>query len=669
MAGPLVGDAQLTLEKFEEFLLFVGDLTVEKDEERSERKGFLTGGDVCADGLRDGTNPCRDALRGYAQGNEFDGASERLAVEVFEARCRQDLCGECTRFTLLEHSIDASRDRGHFDQRLHGFFGRAGPHRRRHDALVLLNLFRKSRHRGASIVQSPERSVTTITEHTPRPHGPSRSVRSMCRRIGAELSIRHIMVFDALPAPPARTALRYGDVTLSHGELRDRATAHANTLRDAGIAPGDRVAVWATPEPDTLVMLYGNMLSGVVSVPLNPAVGVRELQHILQDAAPRAVLGRAPEGRSFDHDFPTPSRRAHEVVRDARAPALVLYTSGTTGLPKGVVLSHEALASNLDALASVWAWSPDDELVHALPLFHVHGLVLGVFGSLRRGAAITLLPRFDPAAVTAALARSATMFFGVPTMYHRLAELVEHDPDAARALARARLLVSGSAPLPLREHRRLQTVTGRGVLERYGLTETLINTAVRLSEGPRPGSVGHALPGVSLRLVDEARSPLDARDDITLGEVAVRGPNLFEGYLNRPDATEAVRDAEGWFYTGDLATMAPDGAIRIVGRRATDLIKTGGYKVGAGEVETALLEHPDVREAAVKGVADDDLGERIEAWVVLREGASTRGDELIDHVASLLAWHKRPRRVHVVTALPRNAMGKVRKTELGETSQ
>lgn len=476
------------------------------------------------------------------------------------------------------------------------------------------------------------------------------------------------MLFDAPLPPRPRPALRFGGLCLTHAELRDRALAHAASLRADGLAPGDRVALWAHPDPDTVVALYGHALAGLVSVPLNPAVGARELAHILADAAPRAVLGRAPEGRPSVS--PPPAARATNAspaALDARSPALVLYTSGTTGLPKGVVLSHGALAANLDALADAWGWTADDELAHALPLFHVHGLALGVFGTLRRGAAMTLLPRFDPAAVAATLAGGATMLFGVPTMYHRLAELAERDADAAKALARARLLVSGSAGLPLREHRRIEAATGRGVVERYGLTETLINTAVRASEGPRAGSVGRPLDGVALRLVDDARATLDAHDDATLGEVAVRGPNLFDGYLNRPDATAAARDGDGWFYTGDLAARAADGSLRIVGRRATDLIKTGGYKVGAGEVEAALLEHPDVREAAVKGVADDDLGERIEAWVALREGASVKGEALAEHVASQLARHKRPRRVHVVEALPRNAMGKVLKAALGGT--
>jgi len=475
------------------------------------------------------------------------------------------------------------------------------------------------------------------------------------------------MLFDAPPPSPARTALRFADLALDHAALRDRAWAHAAALRAEGIAPGDRIAVWAHASPDTVAALYGHALAGFVSVPLNPSVGAGELAHILADATPRAIVGRAPEGRAAVVDgraLPGPA----PAPRDGSPPALVLYTSGTTGLPKGVVLSHRALASNLDGLAAAWGWTADDDLVHALPLFHVHGLALGVFGTLRRGAALTLLPRFDPREVAAALTRDATMLFGVPTMYHRLAELAEGSPDAARGLARARLLVSGSAGLPLREHRRLADATGRGVIERYGLTETLINTAVRALEGPRPGSVGRPVEGVELRLVDDARRAIDATDDATLGEVAVRGPNLFDRYLNRPDATAAARDDEGWFYTGDLAARSADGAIRIVGRRATDLIKTGGYKVGAGEVEAALLEHPDVREAAVKGVADDDLGERIEAWVALRDGATVTAETLAARVSEQLARHKRPRRVHLVDALPRNAMGKVLKAALGAGS-
>ena len=203
------------------------------------------------------------------------------------------------------------------------------------------------------------------------------------------------------------------------------------------------------------------------------------------------------------------------------------------------------------------------------------------------------------------------------------------------------------------------------MIERYGLTETLINCAVRLDDPPCAGSVGAAIEGIELRLVDDQRRPLDARDDTTLGEIAVRGPHVFAGYLNRPEATAAVKDSDGWFFTGDLACMKPDGQVRIVGRRATDLIKCGGYKVGAGEVEAALLEHPSVREAAVLGAPDADLGERIVAYVVLSE--PTAPQVLQDFVASQLSPHKRPREVHVLAELPRNAMGKVVKSKLRHT--
>ncbi len=224
----------------------------------------------------------------------------------------------------------------------------------------------------------------------------------------------------------------------------------------------------------------------------------------------------------------------------------------------------------------------------------------------------------------AALSGDATMLFGVPTMYRRLAEAAEADPGLAAALARARLLVSGSAALPAAEHERLTRLTGRSVLERYGMTETLMNTGIRVGARAAPGTVGPPLPGVELRLVDDDGDPLLGEDDETIGEVQVRGPNLFLGYLNRPDATAAAFTDDGWFITGDMATRGAGGYIRLVGRRATDLIKSGGYKIGAGEIEAALREHPAVADAAVTGEPDDDLGERIIAWVVLADGGSRR---------------------------------------------
>jgi malonyl-CoA/methylmalonyl-CoA synthetase len=250
-------------------------------------------------------------------------------------------------------------------------------------------------------------------------------------------------------------------------------------------------------------------------------------------------------------------------------------------------------------------------------------------------------------------------------MYHRLAADAERDPEIARAVGKARVLVSGSAALPATEHARIERLTGQRIVERYGMSETLMNVAVRFDGDRRPGTVGLPLDGVEVRLAEEDGTVIEASDDETVGEIQVRGPNLFLQYLNRPDATaEVMRD--GWFATGDMATRASDGYIRIVGRRATDLIKSGGFKIGAGEIESALLEHPGVREAAVTGEPDEDLGERIVAWIVPADGERPDERELMDHVARLLTPHKRPRVVRWLDELPRNAMGKVMKKALGD---
>jgi len=351
------------------------------------------------------------------------------------------------------------------------------------------------------------------------------------------------------------------------------------------------------------------------------------------------------------------------------SPALIVYTSGTTGPPKGAVLPRRAIAASLDALADAWQWDGDDVLVHALPLFHVHGLILGVLGPLRRGGSVRHLGRFSTDGVARELSSGGTMLFGVPTMYHRLAEALDGSgPEAAelaKALAGARLLVSGSAALPVHDHERIAAATGRRVIERYGMTETLMNTGIRADGAPRPGTVGAPLAGVELRLVDEDGTVLAQAGPDAIGEIQVRGPNLFTGYLNRPDATAAALTEDGWFRTGDMATRDADGYVRIVGRKATDLIKSGGYKIGAGEIENAHLDHPGVREAAVTGEPDPDLGERIVAWVVPSDPAAPPAEgELADQVAAQLSPHKRPRVVRYLEALPRNDLGKIMKRSL-----
>src|SRR3954449_3299294 len=473
-----------------------------------------------------------------------------------------------------------------------------------------------------------------------------------------------------LAEPPDKEAIGFGDSALRYEDLAGAAAAVAEAVGGAR-----RVAVFAEPRLETCVAAVGALMAGVPFTPVNPKAGERELEHIASDSAPDLVLAASgaelpPALAALDRVDVDPSARgdASALARepdDDEAPAVVVYTSGTTGPPKGAVLPRRAIASNLDALADAWEWTGDDVLAQALPLFHVHGLILGVLGPLRLGGTVHHLGRFDSQAMAAELGGPATMMFGVPTMYHRLAADAEKDRDLARGMGEARVLVSGSAALPATEHARIEKLTGQRIGERYGMSETLMNTAVRFDGERRPGTVGIPLPGIELRLVDDDGAPMDVSDDETVGEIQVRGPNLFLEYLNRPDATAEVM-REGWFATGHMATRADDGYIRIVGRRATDLIKSGGYKIGAGEIEGALLEHPGVSEVAVTGEPDDDLGERIVAWVVPADGDRPGEDELSDHVARLLTPHKRPRAVRYLDELPRNAMGKVVKKELRE---
>ncbi|MEU1161786.1 acyl-CoA synthetase [Streptomyces sp. NPDC005921] len=477
------------------------------------------------------------------------------------------------------------------------------------------------------------------------------------------------LLFPALvDGPGEQVALRFGARSLTYGEVAGAAGAVAGRVRDA-----ERVAVWATPELETAVAVVGVLLAGRAAVPLNPRSGEGELAHILTDSAPTAVLaapGAAlPPAVAALPRIDVDVRAAGPVPEDRTAeddPALVVYTSGTTGPPKGAVVPRRALVATLDALADAWQWTGEDTLVHGLPLFHVHGLVLGILGPLRRGGSVRHLGRFDTAGVTRELNDGGTMMFGVPTMYHRIAEALPDDPGLAKALGRARLLVSGSAALPLHDHERITAATGRRVIERYGMTETLMNTSMRADREAPAGTVGVPLPGVELRLVEEDGTAIAEYDGETVGEIQVRGPNLFTEYLNRPDATAAAFTADGWFRTGDMAVREPDGSVRIVGRKATDLIKSGGYKIGAGEIENALLEHPGVREAAVTGEPDADLGERVVAWIVPADPQAPPSlPELADHVGARLAPHKRPRVVHHLDALPRNDMGKIMKRALG----
>ena len=449
-------------------------------------------------------------------------------------------------------------------------------------------------------------------------------------------------------------AVRFGDVTLSRSDVVGAATSVAERVWGAG-----RVAVLATPTASTALAIAGCLIAGVPVVPVPADVGQAERRHILTDSGAQAWLGPEPDEPEGLPHIPVRlhARSWHRIPEPSpQDTALIIYTSGTTGLPKGVQLSGAAIAADLDALAEAWQWTADDTLVHGLPLFHVHGLVLGLLGSLRIGNRFVHTGKPTPEAYAQACSGAlGTMFFGVPTVWSR----VVADQAAAEALRPARLLVSGSAGLPVPVFDELVRLTGHAPVERYGATESLITLSTRADGERRPGWVGLPLAGIETGLVDDdgGAVPHDAE---TIGRLQVRGPTLFSGYLNRPDATAEAFGDDGWYRTGDAAVIDGDGMHRIVGRESVDLIKSGGYRVGAGEIETVLLGHPGVAEAAVVGLPDDDLGQRIVAFIV----GDAEPQELIDYVAQQLSVHKRPREVRMMDELPRNAMGKVLKKQL-----
>ncbi len=432
-----------------------------------------------------------------------------------------------------------------------------------------------------------------------------------------------------------------GDDVTSWDQLREGAD-----LMAARLAGARAVAVVAEPTVHVVTTILAAVSVGVPVVPLSNDAGESERAHVLADSGADLLV---------EHGTMTDLRTESTAPRIDADAALVLYTSGTTGAPKGVPITRPAIHACIAGLADAWQWQPDDLLVHGLPLHHVHGLVLGVLGALQVGSSLHHTGRPTPEAYAAA---KGTLYFGVPTVWSRVAK----DGASARALSSARLLVSGSAALPPAAFTALERLTGRAPIERYGMTETLITVSARADRPAAQGAVGTALAGTRTRIVDEAGAPLP-HDGVAMGDLQVTGPSVFGGYLNRPDATAASFTPDGWFMTGDVACIDASGEHRIVGRASTDLIKSGGYRIGAGEIEDALLAHSAVAEAAVIGAPDEDLGQRIVAYVVA-DGCSE--DELITHVATSLSWHKRPRRVVFVDALPRNTMGKVQKAQLAD---
>lgn len=466
--------------------------------------------------------------------------------------------------------------------------------------------------------------------------------------------------------------VRYGDLDAWTRRL-------ASGLLQAGLAPGDRVAMYTTTSLAQIICHVATLRAGGVVVPCNPDYREPELTHICRDAgvgwavagdATRAELLRtaAPGAQLIaltehlpgaDHTYPelVKSPETHELdAARGEDPAIISYTSGTTGAPKGAVLRHRNLLAGARAVMAAWRWNPADRLLLALPLFHMHGLGVGLHGTLTSGASAHVLAGFEPGEVLAEIERSrATLLFGVPTMYHRLVEHADRRADVSSL----RLCVSGSAPLPEALFSRISERFGHPPLERYGMTETVMNISNPYEGERRPGSIGLPLPGVEVRLVGPAGEARAGEE----GEIWLRGPNVFDGYLNRPEETaEAFTD--GWFRSGDLARLDPDGYARITGR-AKELIITGGYNVHPREVEEALLTHPGVRECAVAGVPSEEWGEEVWAWVVPRAGGSAGERALREHCRDRLAPYKVPKRIVSVGELPRNAMGKVQRHLLG----
>lgn len=460
------------------------------------------------------------------------------------------------------------------------------------------------------------------------------------------------------PVPPGsdgEPAVTVGGRTLTRTDLIGASTAVAERLGGLGVR--GPVAVWAEPTLGTVIAIVGGLRAGVPVVPVPPDSGTDEIAHVLADSGAQAWLGATP---ADPHGLPAVPVREHArgwhalPEPPASSTALLMYTSGTTGAPKGVPIRREAIAACIDGLAEAWDWTAKDTLVHGLPLFHVHGLILGVLGPLRVGSPLVHTGKPTPQAYAEA---GGSMYFGVPTVWSRIAR----EPESAAALTGARLLISGSAPLPAPVFERIRELTGHEIVERYGMTETLITVSARVDGERRPGWVGLPISGVETRILSEAGDPVP-HDGESIGALQVRGPMVGTQYLGRPEATAQSWVGEGWFDTGDVAVIDPTGFHRIVGRASTDLIKTGGFRVGAGEIEAALLGHEEVREAAVVGLPDEDLGQRVVAFVVsdgARDDAAAAA--IVDFVGESLSKHKRPREIRFVDDLPRNPMGKVQK--------
>ena len=447
-----------------------------------------------------------------------------------------------------------------------------------------------------------------------------------------------------------------GQVMLTYAEAARRSAQVAHALRVVGVEPGDRVAMQAEKSVDALMVYLACIRAGVVLLPMNTGYTAAEVAYLVEDAEPWLVLDEASLATLMGIADKQPDTFT-DHASTAGDLAAILYTSGTTGKPKGAMLSHGNLASNCFTLAELWGFTETDVLLHALPIFHTHGLFVATNCTLIAGAAMVFLPRFEPDAVLRAV-EHCTVMMGVPTFYTRLLADERFDVDVCE---RMRLFISGSAPLLASTHDEFEARTGQAILERYGMTETTMLTSNPLVGERRAGTVGFALPGVEVRLVGDDGVPLTERDAV--GSIEVRGPNVFAGYWRKPELSATEFTADGFFRTGDVGRFDADGYLHIVGR-SKDLIISGGLNVYPVEVEAVLNELPGVLESAVIGLPDADFGEAVVAVVVAVDGTVLDADAVRAATRQYLAGFKVPKQVHVVDALPRNAMGKVEKAAL-----
>jgi malonyl-CoA/methylmalonyl-CoA synthetase len=489
-------------------------------------------------------------------------------------------------------------------------------------------------------------------------------------------------LFDGLD-DPSRLAIETPDGQhISYGDLMARAGQMANVLVSRGVKPGDRVAAQTEKSVAGLVLYLATVRAGAVYLPLNTAYTLNELEYFIGDAEPSLVvcapskaegigaiaakvgakvetLGADGQG-SLTQAAATVKAEFETVERADDDLAAILYTSGTTGRSKGAMLTHDNLASNSLSLVDYWRFTDKDVLIHALPIYHTHGLFVASNVTLFARAAMIFLPKFDPDLIIKLMAR-ATVMMGVPTFYTRLLQSPALTKESTRHM---RLFVSGSAPLLADTHREWFARTGHAVLERYGMTETNMNTSNPYDGDRVPGAVGHALPGVSVRVTDPETGNTLGPDSI--GMIEVKGPNVFKGYWRMPEKTKAEFRDDGFFITGDLGKIDAKGYVHILGR-GKDLVISGGFNVYPKEIESEIDAMPGVIESAVIGVPHADFGEGVTAVLVCDKGAAIDEASVLKALDGRLAKFKMPKRVIVVDELPRNAMGKVQKNILRDT--